>query len=172
MHPLQIFLEELDEGLLWELLDSKEEKNWNTILVDYERPHVERLWRQIGENRVYLHTINPCRADEAFFHFHPWPSIVRVIEGHYRMWLGVGHHNILAPPEERIPLILAAGSEYEMLNPNQCHSVEPLEEPSRSIMVTGPPYRIGEQSKPPKQLSQLSALRKHELFIKTWLRSV
>ena len=172
MHPLQVLMKELDEGLLWDLLEPKEEKNWNAILIDYEKPHVERLWRHIGDNRLYLHTIHPCKAEESFFHFHPWPSIVRIVEGHYRMWMGFGHHNVLAPPEERIPLILTAGSEYEMLNPRHCHSVEPLDQPSRSIMVTAPPWNIIEQSKPSKPPSTLSPELKHELFAKQWLRPV
>jgi len=33
---------------------------WNTLEVLYEAPRVERLWTQLGPNRLSLHRIHPC----------------------------------------------------------------------------------------------------------------
>ena len=62
---------------------------WRSLDIDYEPPHVERLWRPWGpvvstgamtipsRFRLSLHRIHPCET--ALFHPHPWPSAVRII---------------------------------------------------------------------------------------------
>lgn len=62
-------------------------KGWNSLLVDYEQPRVERLWRQWGPCRLYLHRIHPC--EKPFYHPHLAPSVVEVLTEGYEMGLGV-----------------------------------------------------------------------------------
>lgn len=107
-------------------------ERWRSLHVLYEPPRVERLWCQLGDLRVFLHKIWPTDA-EVLYHPHPWPSAVRVVSGRYLHLVGDGQR-VLATQ------VLAAGSEYEMVDPSAWHSVRPLDEPSDSIMVVGKLY--------------------------------
>lgn len=116
-------------ALLNEGIDS-----WESLDVDYEPPRVERLWRQVGEYRIYLHRIHPC--EEALYHPHPWPNAVMILSGKYEMVLGGAD----AVTDLVGRLVLTEGSMYERTNPLGWHYVRPLEGPSLSIMVTGKPW--------------------------------
>jgi len=124
------------EARLPELL--RDEAGWTGLYVDYHPPVVERLWRQVDGVRVYLHRILPCAPDDALFHPHPWPSAMRLIEGTYEMAIGYGS-GTEAPPRAAL-LMLTAGSEYEMTDPNSWHYVRPVSAPTMSLMVSGPPW--------------------------------
>ena len=109
---------------------------WNTKWVVYERPVVYRLWMQDGENRIYLHLIEPLQHEQnerAFLHGHPWPSAIKIFEGSYEMEFGVQD----GPTAK---MIMTPGSEYEMVDPNLIHSVSPIGRQTLSLMVTGPVY--------------------------------
>lgn len=138
------------EKRLPELLKSMD--GWATRFVTYERPHVERLFRQDGDNRIYLHRIHKCKPTEAFLHVHPWPSAMRVVQGFYRMKVGVdvntaedglgGYRS-----DQRgqgfvhaANLVIGEGSLYEMTNSDAMHSVAPLTDTTLSLMVTGRPW--------------------------------
>ena len=112
-------------------------ETWNTVDVDYEHPRVERLWTQLTpEMRVFLHRIHPCPdGKRPLFHPHPWASAVKVVSGRYFMELGYGTGE--TPPRVAATMILNAGSSYEMVNEDAWHSVNPIDEPSLSVMVTG-----------------------------------
>lgn len=111
---------------------------WQSFYINYHPPTVERLWRQWGEYRVYLHKIYPCEPEKALFHPHPWPSAMEVISGRYEMTIGYGEGN--NPPPVAAKVVLVAGSTYEMTEINGWHAVRPLNKPSLSLMVTGPPW--------------------------------
>ncbi len=68
----------------------QDESAWNSVLVDYHPPTVERLWTAWQGYRVYLHRIHPCEHEQALFHPHPWPSAMRVLDGEYEMAVGFG----------------------------------------------------------------------------------
>jgi hypothetical protein len=128
------------------LLDDAD--GWNTLDVNYEPPHVERLWRYFHGGRLMLHRIHPC--EKALYHPHPWPSAMRVIHGSYEMAIGyhVGmpgenqHHpgQHPEPPSYAALLTLTKGSTYEMIRPGAWHYVRPLDSTSFSVMVTGPKW--------------------------------
>ena len=80
-----------------ELPDLLEKEIWNGLYIDYHPPIVERVWTQVGENRIYLHRIHPCSEGEALFHPHPWPSAMRILSGEYEM--GIGYGEGTEPPE-------------------------------------------------------------------------
>jgi len=69
-----------------ELLALLDKTDWNSVNIDYETPHVERLWIPYGDYRVSLHRIHQC--EKSLMHPHPWPQAVRVISGCYEMGVG------------------------------------------------------------------------------------
>lgn len=118
------------------LLDDPD--GWQSLLIDYHPPRVERLWRPLGEHRVSLHRIHPCAPEEALFHPHPWPSAMRVLTGVYEMDVGWGRGSVAPPVAAR--LRLTPGCAYAMTDPDGWHSVRPLDAPTLSVMVTGRPW--------------------------------
>jgi hypothetical protein len=134
------------ERRLPQLLKSMD--GWLPRFVTYEKPHVERLYREDGPNRIYLHRIHKCEEAEAFLHIHPWPSAMRVVSGHYAMRVGVDVaqdrlYNKDRPSwaqfyEHAAKLIIGPGTAYEMTNIDAMHSVQPLTDTTLSLMVTGP----------------------------------
>lgn len=118
--------------------------SWNGMFIDYEYPHVERLWIQYkkpikNQNiRIHLHKIYPCKPQQAFFHPHPWESVMKILSGKYRMQIGSGYTK--KAPDIATTLILPEGSVYEMDNPLCWHSVCPIETPVYSVMITGNPW--------------------------------
>lgn len=163
-------LELLDKALqeLPELLRSQE--GWNSVHVLYHPPRVERIWRQWGSHRIFLHRIHPCEEGEALFHPHPWPSAVRIMSGQYEHRIGVQTHTT---GDKKLPVtieltrgVLTAASSYEMTNPDAWHSVRPLEGPSDSLMVIGPLYEppVKMPSPPTEKQKPLNRARFEELF--------
>ncbi|MEK7138284.1 MAG: hypothetical protein AAB787_02120 [Patescibacteria group bacterium] len=128
------------EEQLPELLE--DERGWTGVDVDYHPPRVERLWRQLGDIRVYLHRIHYCDPGEALFHPHPWPSAMKVLKGQYKMAVGYGGGD--TPPPVAARLLLGPGSEYEMTNQDAWHYVRPTEEGGTvlTLMVTGLPWKL------------------------------
>ncbi len=143
------------EELLPDLLAPHKESLWKSLYVDYHPPIVERLWTQIGEYRICLHRIHPCKPEEALFHPHPWPSAMRIVNGHYEMTVGYGSGTSAPPVAARF--LLGRGAAYEMTDPNSWHAVRPLDAaPSLSVMVSGAPWRreITARHTPLRPLSQ------------------
>lgn len=126
-------LTEMEELLRTDLL-AKPDK-WKTLDVLYEKPHVERLWQQVGEYRVALHRIHAEGADKALYHPHPWPSAVKILKGSYDMIVGHGKDN----PPIAASLYLNQGSSYEMIDPDGWHAVMPREV-CYTLLVTGTPW--------------------------------
>jgi hypothetical protein len=111
---------------------------WESVFVDYHKPFVERIWRKYGDYRINLHRIFPCAAEESLFHPHPWPSVMRILQGHYEMGLGYGK-GMVAPP---MACVLRSKGDfiYEMNDPDGWHYVRPITEPVFSLMVSGKPW--------------------------------
>lgn len=131
-----------DKSLILGLLSNPE--IWNTLDVDYFPPRVERIYTNIGENRLYLHLIHktdlPC-----LFHKHSWPSAIIMLDGSYEMGIAYSSDNISSDDAYKLPIAakmyMNEGSGYEMTDPNGLHYVKPITEYSLSVMLSGPKYK-------------------------------
>ncbi len=131
---------------------------WKSVFIDYEKPHVERIWASFHiagtpldqKHRIYLHKIHPCKTEETFFHPHPWPSAMLICEGSYETGVGFGDPNGEAP-HKMGPFYLRQWTAYQMIDPREWHYVRPLQ-PCMTIMVTGEPFAnpIKNQKEKPK----------------------
>jgi len=130
-------LQKIESLELIELLANRE--IWNSVDIDYHPPRVERLWCQLGENRLYLHFIHPCEKGASLFHPHPWPSVIHVIEGEYEM--GVGFGAGLNEPAIFSTIMSQGSMYYDMPNKDGWHYVRPTKEICTSVMLTGKPWR-------------------------------
>ena len=148
------------------LIDDPETK-WNDLLVTYAPPLVERLWMQYDDDhRVFLHRIHPVEEGEALWHNHPWPSIVKVLQGFYRMSVGVWSNGD-AQPKSEFEMELGPGSVYEMPTQFSWHSVDPIIEPVLSVMVIGKPWdemHMEPDTKPPGPQPKLDDLTRQSLL--------
>lgn len=140
----------------------KHEDQWQTLNINYEKPHVERVWIQWNKYRVNLHRIHPCQAEEAFFHPHPWASAMRILSGKYEMCIGYGSGLEIPPVAAR--LVLTKDSIYEMVDKDSWHYVRPLDEPVISLMVTDTPWKRPMPKSDKVVLSTLNDLSKKEII--------
>lgn len=136
-------------------------EEWNSLYIDYEKPTVERLWKQDGEYRICLHKIHPCE-NSTFFHSHPWPSAMQLLAGSYLMGIGKAESIGVMPPVDKV-VQLKAGDSYEMLSELDWHYVQPVEECSYSIMIIGAPFHPG-SGKTHSHLKTLTDEKKRELL--------
>ena len=139
----------------------QDEKSWNSLYVDYHKPYVKRLWKPVGNYRIFLHQIFPCEKSESLLHPHPWPSAMKVVGGIYEM--GVGYSQTNEKPVIASTLILPVNSYYEMADINSWHYVRPLDKPSFSLMVTGKPWKR-EVPKSDYKMRELNAEEKRVIF--------
>lgn len=142
-----------------------QEDLWKSLYVDYHKPFVKRLWTPFSFNnekyRIYLHEIESCSIDEALFHPHPWPSIMKLLSGSYNMIVGYGAG--LEEPPVALSLELPTGTVYEMSELNGWHAVAPIGESSFSLMITGEPW-VRESHKSTKTLNELSVTEKEHIL--------
>lgn len=121
-----------------ELPDLVRAPGWRGMRIDYHHPYVDRAWRPWREYRLSIHRIYPCTRTEALLHPHPWPSAIAILDGRYEMAIGYGAG--ISSPAIAARVLLTAGARYEMLDPDGWHSVRPVDAPSISIMLSGPPW--------------------------------
>lgn len=128
----------------------------HTMYIDYHKPFVSRIWFQHGENRVFIHKIEPCDdSAEALYHPHKWDSAMYIAKGEYEM--GIGHsENTDLPKFTDCKLILPKGTFYEMTAKDGWHYVNPIKEPCYTIMVTGKLNGREMPITPPKSFRTLS----------------
>lgn len=134
--------------------------DFRSMHVTYAKPYVERLFFQRGEHRVFLHRIEGCLPEEALWHSHPWPSVIKVLDtegGIYRHTVGAKDH---VSSVQTSVASFAAPIVYTMLEPEGFHSVC-TDKASWSVMITGPRWSPPEAS---KFQSPLSSERVQELL--------
>ena len=122
--------------ILPSLLTSRD--GWNTKLINYQTPTVERLWRNMPGYRLYLHRIHTFEGGTAFMHPHLWPCGIYLEDGVQEMLTGKIIDGKIV--QSGFVQLLTASHQYAMTDPDDTHSVRPVGGPSLSIMVTGPLY--------------------------------
>lgn len=143
------------------LLAPENDDKWQSIFIDYEPPHVERVWLQHGDHRIFLHIIHPCEENAALFHPHPWPSAMKILDGCYVQ--GIGWTTDNEKPTVAAKIVMTPGSSYEMTDINGWHYVCP-QTITKTIMITGKPWNRTWVPRPNKQLTSLSNERKIEIL--------
>lgn len=132
-------------------------ENWKSLFIDYEYPHVERVYLDWEEYRINLHLIHSIpEGKEPFYHPHPWPSACRILHNRYQMKLGLAvEPDLVLDVSETI---MSPGSAYEMVQKNAWHWVKPLDNKNvASLMITGKPWGLiipNQQGHERKSLSQ------------------
>lgn len=130
--------------------------SFRSMHVTYAKPYVERLFYSRGEHRVFLHRIDSCAPEEALWHTHPWPSLIKVLDtegGLYRHSVGdkdsvfAVQTGVASSQPELRPIT------YTMLEPKAYHSVS-TDMTSWSVMITGPRWSPPEPSKHQAVISQ------------------
>ena len=86
---------------------------------------------------------------------------MRVLDGNYEMAVGYGVGEKEPPIAARI--IMGAGSEYEMTDPNGWHYVRPIDTPTISLMIAGKPWNRP-SPKSEKALNPLAEKQKEEIL--------
>jgi len=152
----------------------EDESIWKDLLVTYEPPMVERLYTNRGENRLFLHRIHPCGDKSPLLHPHPWPSAVHIVSGLYKMNVAYTYEDSYGVNiQPAVTTYLSAGSSYEMDRQEAWHDVNPIGEPSLSIMLTGPKWKnshydtmisIGKLSYPKETQPNLTLEQRDKLF--------
>lgn len=157
-------LKQIEDKLLLDLLSKPE--LWNSLLIDYHPPIVERVWTQLGNYRLMLHFIQPCEAKDALFHPHPWPSAIHVLHGAYEMGLGFGP-GLVDPAKMGTIFVENGGMYYDLTHIDSWHYVRPIDGPCASIMLIGPKWDR-EEIKSDEPLKPLSDIKKD--IILNWFK--
>lgn len=142
--------------------------NWESKHIVYEKPHVDRVWRQHGELRIFLHRIWPCEKEESFWHTHNWPCAVKICDGSVYEH-AVGHNADLGENSgfyKDMLSLLTPGSCYEMTKHDLWHRVRPIGSPVFSLMVIGKPYPHPIKTEKPPPQSDLTPTAKIEILRK------
>ena len=149
-------LKQIEDKLMLELLSQPD--IWQSLMIDYHPPIVERLWTQINKHRISLHFIHTCKKEDALFHPHAWPSAMHVIEGGYEMGLGFGEGE--EEPEKIATILVPHGNMYyDMTHIDGWHYVRPINSVCSTVMLSGEPWgRKAPKSDEP--LKQLDSSRK------------
>lgn len=134
-------INELDAALaiLPDLLSKRE--LWDSLIVNRRKPFTYRVFTTLPNGlRCCLHKFDPCNVEESFYHPHPWPGAFVVLDGAYRMKVGLAPDRF-AGPVEVMDTIYQRYSTYAITNPLTFHSVIPLME-TYSVMVNDKPWPL------------------------------
>lgn len=153
-------LQQIEDKKIIELLSKPE--LWQTKLVNYFPPTVERCWIQLGNYRLLLHFIHECKAEEALFHTHRWPSAMHILHGKYEMGLGFGTGEV--PPPKMATILFENGGYYDMTHIDGWHYVRPIGGVCATTMLTGPLWDREETAKEFPALGPLTEQRKMVLL--------
>jgi hypothetical protein len=149
-------LKQIEDRMLLDLLVQTDK--WNTLLVNYYPPTVERCWIQLGNYRLLLHFIHECKPEEALFHTHRYPSAMHILTGKYEMGLGFGEGTV--PPEKMATILFENGGYYDMTHIDGWHYVRPIGGPCATVMLTGKMWDREETVKDYPKLGPLTEQKK------------
>ena len=144
-------------------LDSKDGwKEWDSLIINRRKPHTYRMFRKFGDLRVCLHKFEPCEAEDAFAHPHPWPGAFLVLRGQYIQNIGYSE-SLESDPVFFYKEVVRANTMYEIVNPKTWHSVQPLET-TYTIMVNGEPWEEQHSQTRTTKGKDLEKMNNHDLI--------
>lgn len=149
-------LKQIEDKMILNLLSQP--NKWETKLVNYFPPVVERCWIQLGNYRLMLHFIHECKSEEALFHTHRWPSAMHVLSGKYEMGLGFGEGDV--PPPKMATILFDNGGYYDMTHKDGWHYVRPIGGVCATTMLIGSVWDREETAKDFGKLGPLTNERK------------
>lgn len=118
----------------------KDRSKWDSLIVNRRKPHTYRVFTTLENgNRICLHKFNPCDTHEAFAHPHPWPGAFIVLQGAYRMKVGLSKDRDDVVVQQVAEFVLREHAAYEIVNPLTWHSVVPLTT-TYTVMINGAPF--------------------------------
>jgi len=134
-------LSELDQSLRSSLPALLKDRNkWDSLIVNRRKPHTYRVFTTLENgNRICLHKFNPCDMHEAFSHPHGWPAAFVVLQGGYKMEIGLYQSRESNEKTKAADFIMGKWSAYQFSDPLTWHTVVPLEV-TYTIMVNGRPF--------------------------------
>lgn len=121
----------------------KDPTQWKSLIINRRKPITYRAFTMIGENRLCLHKFEQfdTSSEEGFFHPHPWPGAFRIVDGAYRMEVGITPDRFVEKPSKVIYTTeLTNGSSYEIDDPLLWHRVMPLTDEVYTVMLNGVPW--------------------------------
>jgi len=125
-------LKQIEDKLMLELLSS--EDIWQTLLIDDNKPLVERLWTQINKYRISLNFIHSCEKDVVSHLTNPWPCSIHIIQGSCE--IGVGYSN-----NEKNVFLAPQGNFYcDMNNKDTVYYIRSTNSASSVVMLSGEPW--------------------------------
>lgn len=130
-------LQEVENGVLAELLtdNSHREIEYYTW---YGRSFMERVLYRWGDYEIHLNKLLPIPRESVVYHFHPWPCILKILDGEYEMGLGFGPRRAKEPPISGRFFNMMPGNVYEMPHRNGWHYVWPSKGPVKTLFICGP----------------------------------
>ncbi len=115
---------------------------WDSLIIDRRKPHTYRIFTYLEDRtRVCLHRFMECNRDEAFSHPHPWAGAFMILDGAYRMEVGLSSDRTDNRPNHVASFLLEKGSSYEITNPLTWHSVIPITT-THTVMINSPAWDI------------------------------
>ena len=121
------------------------EAEWNSMLIDYAEPVVQRLWTPYEKGKIALQKLLPCDEGKALWHTHPWPCAVhQYAPGGYEMGFAYGRRDSFIPNNLVPPTLCKQQAQgetwYQMTQPATWHYVRPIMAPVYMIMLIGPAW--------------------------------
>jgi hypothetical protein len=118
--------------------------NWRSLYINYQPPHLMRIFCQVGPIRINLHYFLPTdiiiteKEDPNLYHPHAWASCMHILDGRYKQWMGFATRRGLdAIPEKTLYLVHHKNDTYAMNHPWIWHQVIPfLNETVSTLMIT------------------------------------
>jgi hypothetical protein len=110
-----------------------------SLLINRRKPHTERLFFYLGDERICFHTFQPASSEECFAHPHSWESEIVLLEGEYEHYIKTDVPLTSNENEnwKYVKHLLRPGSSYHIDDPGTWHKVVPLVE-CKTLMINGP----------------------------------
>jgi hypothetical protein len=130
-------IEQLKE-LMPAILESIDNDDWDSLVINRRKPHTYRMFKNFGELRACLHVFDPCDPEDAFAHPHPWPGAFLILAGEYIHTVGYSL-DLKSPPTFLYREVVRPFTMYEITHKQTWHTVQPTQR-TYTVMINGPAW--------------------------------